>query len=381
MRKLIVFLMFTGICHFIIAQDTIKIEPRQKKYFHSFKFALENGTMLSNGTEEGNKVVQSSYYNGFDIRYGWGKNNPEDTYYRVYRFPTLGLGYYNSTFHNSEVGKPNALYFYLNIPIRFEGTKKWTGSYNAAFGLSYNFNPFDEINNPNNVFIGSYKNCYVHFAYQLNHHFNNNLTTFASIGFKHFSNGSFKQPNFGINLIPLSFGVHYRLTEKPIDIPTTPLPEFIKHNQWNLTLAFGSKNYEIGDPNYLKGTIGLNYLRQINYKHRMGVGLDVFYAAESGLRNHSNQSDFSKSMSFAVVGSWEWVLTRVIYVPIGIGYYLHNNFENGEEKKYYERIGMRFRLADHLNVGLTIKAHGGTADFFEWNVGYTFHKDRNKYVK
>jgi hypothetical protein len=302
-----------------------------------------------------------------------------DTYNRVYRHPTLGLGWYASTFHTAEVGQPNALYFFMTMPFTFEKSKKWTTSYTGAFGLSYNFNPYDSINNPTNIFLGSYRNCYLHLGLNLDYHFNNKIMAFGSVGFTHFSNGSFKLPNLGINLIPVSLGVKYKFTDKVFEKPVEPLDPFIKHDQVNVMLAFGSKNYEVGDPNYLKMTLGVNYLRQIGYKYRVGLGLDFFYAAQSDLRNLSDETNFSKSVSYAVVGSWEWVISRTVYVPIGLAYYLHRNEENGEKEPYYERVGLRFRIKEHFDTGVTIKAHGGVADMFEWTLAYTFHKDKNTY--
>ena len=38
--------------------------------------------------------------------------------------------------------------------------------------------------------------------------------------------------------------------------------------------------------------------------------MDFFYSAASELRNDSDQSAFSKSFSYAIVGSWEWALTK-----------------------------------------------------------------------
>jgi len=377
--RLFILVILLGLGQIAFSQDSIKIAVTPPKYSHSLSFSVENGIMLGNGTEFSDQIVNSSYYNGIDFRYGWSKNDPEDTYNRVYRYPTIGIGYYSSTFHNANIGKPNALYFFFVMPVRFEGTKRWTGSYTGAFGLSYNFNPYNEVNNPTNVFIGSYRNCYLNLGFALNYHMSSRLTAFGSVGYKHFSNGSFKQPNYGINLFPLSVGLHYKLSGKTLPVPETAMPAYISHDQFNFMVAVGSKNYVAGDPNYLKITFGLNYLRAFSYKYKMGIGMDLFYSASSDLRNHSLQSDFSRSVSYALVGSWEWSITKVIYVPIGLGYYLHHNIENGEEENYYERVGLRFRLADHYNVGVTIKAHGGSADYFEWTFAYTFHKDPNKY--
>ena len=377
--RISILLILLSLSSLIFAQKEFKINLKSKKYIHSLQFSAENGVMVSNGTELADKLIDHSYYNGLDIQLGWTKTNIENTYNKVYRFPTLGIGWYSSTFHNSNIGNPNALYFFFNIPIHFEENKRLTGSYIGAFGLSYNFNPYNENNNTANVLIGSYQNCYLHMGYNLNYHISNMLSVFGSAGFKHFSNGAFKLPNKGINLFPIGLGVKYKFSGKKLERPVAPPAPFISHNQWNIMLAVGSKNYKHDDPNYLKSTLGFNYLRQFSYKYRLGAGMDFFYSAASDLRNHSSQSGFSKSVSYALVASWEWVINRIVYAPIGFGYYIHRNFENGEEKNYYERIGLRVRLSEHYNLGVTIKAHGGHADFFECTFAYTFHKDPNAY--
>ncbi len=84
-------------------------------------------------------------------------------------------------------------------------------------------------------------------------------------------------------------------------------------------------------------------------------------------------------MSFAVVGSWEWILTEHLYAPIGLAFYLHRNIENGEETPYYERAGLGYRFKNNLSLAVTIKAHGGVADYFEWTIAYAIQRDPNKY--
>ena len=123
--------------------------------------------------------------------------------------------------------------------------------------------------------------------------------------------------------------------------------------------------------------ITVNHLKQVSYKYRLGLGLDVVYAEKSELRNTSDQSAFSKSISYSVVGSWEWVLTKRLYVPIGLAVYLHRNFENGELVPYYERIGFRYQFAEYCHAGVTVKAHNAVADILEWSIGYTFHNNKN----
>jgi hypothetical protein len=361
-------------------QDTTFVKSeKNRKYLKYLDFRLENGTMLSNDTDLGDQVVNSSYYNGIDIRVGFQKTNADDVYSNIYRRPTMGVGFYTSTFHNADVGNPNALYFFLTHPFVFQRDKRLTWDYSMAFGLSYQFNPFDSINNPTNIFIGSYRNCYVHLGVAANYQFNEKWIASATLGFKHFSNGSFKQPNYGINLVPLTLGVKYKFSDQKIDTYPKSFAAFQKYNLWNVMVAFGSKNYINNDPNYLKMTFGLNYLRAVSYKYRIGVGLDMFYSAASDLRTGTGQAGFGDSWSVAVVPGWEWVLSKKLFVPLGIGIYMHRNIENDERYGFYERAGIRYKFNEHLSAGVTIKAHKGVADYFEWTLGYTFHKDPNQY--
>ena len=350
--------------------------PKNVKYLD---LRFENGAMLGNGTEIGDQLAAASYYNGLDIRLGFRKNDTTSMYSSVYRRPIFGLGWYASTFDTSAIGNPHALYFFLTIPFQFEGAKRWSFGYTGAFGLSYKFVPYDEISNPANIFIGSERNCYVHLGVLANYKFSDNWSANATLGFKHFSNGSFKQPNFGINLVPFTLGVSYKIGKANVHQYKTAIRPFTKFNLINVDVFAGSKNYVAGDPNYLKMGISVAALRKINYKYSLGVGVDAFYAAESQLRNTSDASNFSKSMSLAIVGTWEWHLTEHLYVPIGLAFYVHRNTENDEQKTYYERVGIRYRFNNNIYTGVTIKAHQGVADIFEWTIGYTFQKDPNKY--
>ncbi|MBK6967533.1 MAG: acyloxyacyl hydrolase [Bacteroidales bacterium] len=334
--------------------------------------------MLGNGTDIGDQLADASYYNGLELRLGFRLNDHTDIYNQVYRLPVMGIGFYASTFNQDAIGKPNALYYYFTMPVNFERNRKITMSYMGSFGLSYNFNPYDEITNPQGIFIGSYRNCYVNFALQMNYHITPKWTSSLSLGFTHFSNGSFRKPNYGINLIPLSLSVAYR------PVPFIPfegnksIPAFKRHNQFNFAFTAGSKNYVEGEPNYLKAAVMINWLRALNYKYRAGLGLDIFYSGQSGTRNNT-ETTLSNSVSVAVAGSWEWALNKHLYVPLAFAVYMKRNEGNGESVPYYERAGLRYRFNNNLFAGITIKAHKGSADFFEWTIGYTLSRDPNKY--
>ena len=63
-----------------------------KKQVKYLDIRFENGAMLSNDTDVGDQLVNSSYYNGLDVRLGFRRTNPNDIYSNVYRRPYFGLG-------------------------------------------------------------------------------------------------------------------------------------------------------------------------------------------------------------------------------------------------------------------------------------------------
>ena len=82
------------------------------------------------------------------------------------------------------------------------------------------------------------------------------------------------------------------------------LPEQQGFNMFNVGVIMGSKNFESGDRNYFKGGLGVNYLRQIHYKYRVGIGIDVYFTEDSEDRNDSDASTLSKSSAVGINGAW-----------------------------------------------------------------------------
>ncbi|MCZ4409084.1 acyloxyacyl hydrolase [Cryomorphaceae bacterium 1068] len=361
------------------AQESLDIPVPSKKYIKYLELRLENGAMLSNGTDFGDEIVNSSYYNAVDVRLGFQNTNAYSVYSNLYRRPIMGLGWYASTFHNEDVGNPNALYYFFKMPYSFRENSRWNFTYGGAFGFSYNFSPFDEVDNPTNIFIGSYRNFYFHAEFTAQFHLSKRFLLEGGVGFKHFSNGAFSLPNAGINLTPVTVGLQYKLGDKDEEVYNRKLeiPQHQKFGILNVGFIMGSKNYDIGGRNYFKGGVGINYLYEVHYKYRLGAGIDIYYADGYEARDSSDASALSKSTAFAVNGSWEWMLNKNLYVPLAVGVYLHRNEANGDKAPYYLRAGMRYRFDNNIFFGGTIKAHGGAADIFEWTLGYTFGRNPN----
>ncbi len=350
----------------------------QTKFQRVVSVHYENGPLLSNGTEWGDEIKNAIEYKALDFRLGWRKIS-DRTYDVIYRYPTFGLGLNFTIPYFEEIGQPYAVYGYMDIPLSIKRLHKpLQFAYFTQFGVGFNLKPYDPENNPVNQYIGSKVNAFVHLGFQANYRISPRMNLESSIGLKHFSNGASKKPNSGINLIPLSIGIKYRLGDlQEVPVRTSEIPHKGRKDFWNFMVYTGVKNYDIGLPTYFRGGLGVNYLIEPGYKYRFGLGLDLFYAQGLYSRHPELPQTFRNQTSLAVVGSWEWQLTEKIYVPIGFGAYLYRNEHNQEITWFYERIGVRYRFDNQLFAGMQIKAHKAKADFFEFTLGYTLeHKRR-----
>lgn len=357
-----------------IRQSAFAQEPKYQKVIG---IGYETGPLLSNGTEWGDEVKNAVNYRAIDFKIGWRKISNSTLNY-LYRYPTLGLGFNSALKNYEEIGRPESIYGFMEIPFSIKGLdRRISFGYFSQLGIGFNLRPFDSIANPTNQYIGSKVNGYVHLGLNTTVKISERIDFLGSFGLKHYSNGASKKPNSGINFSPLNFSLRMKLGEI-YAIPSSP-PELAKKeikSFWNFAIYTGIKNYEIGDPVYFRGGVGVNYLLEPSYKYRLGIGLDFFWAQGMELRFPEQNFSFQDQTSVAVVGSWEWRVTERLYVPIGLGAYLYRNDLNQEMTWFYERIGARYSFSNNLFAGMQIKAHKAKADFFEFTLGYTVMRKR-----
>lgn len=344
----------------------------QQKFQKSLSVSFESGPLISNGRIWADEIKNVIDYRGVDIRMRW--RNLSDNYINhLYRYPYFGFGFTSSVNYFPEIGRPQAFYGFFEIPFTYRGNhRRFQLGYFTQIGIGYNLNPYDSTSNPLNQYIGSNLNAYIHFGVNAEYKLSDRLQLFASAGMKHYSNGSVKKPNSGINLSPISLGIRTNLGKiLPIPIKVPEYPNLEKRGFWNIALYSGFKNYDVGESTYFRGGLGVNYLWEVSYKFRAGVGVDMFYAAGMESRFSEESFNFEDKTSLALVASGEWKLTDRLFMPLGVGFYIYRSETNQEISGFYERIGFRYRILDELSAGVQIKAHKAKADFFEFTIGYT----------
>ncbi len=375
----LLFALFIVSSHVVLAQSTPRYLHKTKSRTPArtrlvFQLEHENGGVIT-GNERAQESLEDAYYNAFNLKIGWQTQRGGDIYHELFDYPIYGVGIYSSTFGLSHMGSPFALYGFVAIPIHARPDKRWNFNYRIALGLSARFNPYNEDSNPVNLIIGTRNNVFIDAGAQVNYRLSSKFQGGLGLAFHHFSNGALRLPNTGVNLLPLTAAITYIPSGGNFDFRKESVAPERKEFEWHTNYAFGFKQIDYDNPRrYFKSTFGTYLSRHFGYKWRLGLGFDVFY---SGSGNHAEVAGekkghfgslFSGGPSFYI----DHVLTSRLYLNGGAGYYLHRNEFNAENKPYFLRVGARFYTYKNFYNGVSIKAHGGRADFIEWTTGYSF---------
>lgn len=360
-----------GTSHSLALTDSI---PTKNSFI--LEVELENGGILAAG-ELKKKTFDGAYYSGINIKAGWRINSSPDVYFKLYNNPIYGIGFYSSNFRTNTVGRPYALYGFVQTPFGNVNHEKWTFDYRIGLGISGNFNPYNENNNPLNIAIGSKNNVYLDFGIRSQYKLNNHFKAGLGLAYHHFSNGALRLPNKGINLIPVTVSLTYQPDGRKYSRDTSFTPPVIKNWLYHFNVGAGIKQIaRDSKKRYFKSTFSFYASKPLTYKWRLGAGLDVFYSASGN--SEEIAEDKSGKLSAKISGGPSIYVVHVLNQDLvlngNVGYYIHNQDFNGEIKRVFLRAGFRYYVYKNINAGISIKAHQGKADFIEWTLGYTLNR-------
>ena len=300
---------------------------------------------------------------------------------KAYRYPRTGLalGYFDLA--NSRVGKTVYLIHYLEKPLR----KGKRSEVNLKFGLGavYCTRPFNLENNYQNVAISSRFSYALRGALGYTCALSDNLTAKTGLVLTHFSNGSIKMPNSGLNLLMMQLGLRY--TPRAAEIvyhAEVPAPPPAKDWSVQASVAFTAKKMGLPGGRTHPGLVLMVHLsRRLSYKSALNIGLDGTY--NTALReeinqdptiNPANRPDFKR---VALALGHELYISRHVSMLTQVGVYGYRRYRSNVDAPFYQRYGLRYypgagMPSQRIFGGMNLKAHFGTADFVEWTVGVCF---------
>lgn len=340
---------------------------------------MQGGVLKSNDFVRGDnkKGLPINNYSASDVRIGW-QTRGSHAWHHTHKLPYYGIGIHSMVFSDAdEIGYPAALYFFFGAP--FARRAKSSFDYEFSFGLSHNWKPYDDLDNPFNLAIGSYRNAYIDGKVKYVWYFSKKVSMDVGVRVTHFSNGAMRMPNAGINLFAPFVGLRYDLIAKdPVPIDQLRTPKVEATEEFNIYVASGKRAVkQTLTPNYQMASllnISLEYLKPAGPIFKYGAGLDIGIDQNRNIAVDGNIVQFgtTKQQLFSAVSVIGQFRANRLAVQAGIGYELLNNGKFHFSNDFHQRLGLRFYLHKHLFAGIAIKANNfSTADYIEWSVGYS----------
>ncbi len=306
----------------------------------------------------------------------FGRNKWE----RAFNYPIIGaIFYYSGMGYDPGLGQAFALMPFINFPL-YRHNNLMLG-FRFALGIGYLTERFDRLNNYKNLAIGSHLNAAVNLMFEVRYRINYAITLSGGISLQHFSNGSLKLPNYGINTPLINLGIAYRPWKENSNIfdrfypPTEPFEAILQRNiEFNFGISMGWKNMTavVGE-NYLVYHIYENTFYQISRKSKVGLGLDLSYDP-SQIKILEMQGD-TVDNNFSILrpginAAYELSMGKLGFI-FNLGYYL-----GGKEKSngpLYQKLSFQYNFAKNFFASVMLKVHWGRADYIGWGLGYRFN--------
>jgi hypothetical protein len=303
-----------------------------------------------------------------DISYN---TNGQKLWQQINGYPEIGLGLlYGNSGSREYIGKMGAILAFMKPAFYKSHAVNLTGEF--GIGPGWIQKPFNAQTNYKNLVIGSSLNVCI--KLQAGAEIKILPKTQLEIGFSftHFSNGSMKLPNLGLNIPAISAGLKYSFI-KPEILPKRFLPPLEK--KWNyylFILAAYKQAKPLESPLCWINLMSFEMLKEFSHTGRFGGGFNLTY--DRALREEIPFSttfayDQSKlKLEASLYGSYEYVMGN-FSIPFQLGVYLYNNYP---VTALYENIGIRYRFSPHWIAGAALKAHFANGDFIQWGLGYKF---------
>ena len=299
----------------------------------------------------------------------------------MYGYPIAGIAYWYSTLGPAgPLGDAHAIYPYINFPLTRNGKTRLF--FRGGVGLGYLTKHFDRLENYKNIAIGSSINAAVSMAFQVRTRIMNRLFLSGSISLNHFSNGSMKTPNYGINILAVNAGAIYLLSKENPYMKSKLMPELYPYEfdgkkffQIQVGAGVGYKNMEAE----LGGSYGVlalytNLLKQVSFKSRLGVGFDVSYDGTDVVLIEQGTGEELESIIPAIktggTFAWEFMISKVSLV-FNLGGYFSGKYKS--EGGIYEKLAIWYYFNSNVFTSLTLKAHYARADYITFGLGYNFN--------
>jgi hypothetical protein len=321
----------------------------------------------------------SSHFPAYELlfqRATFGK----DMWESLYNFPFIGIGaWYSPLGSFEEVGESYALFPFINFPINDQNNHSL--NLRVGLGLAYLTNKFEPRDNHRNFAIGSHLNAMVSLHFNYRYRLSDFITLTTSAGLTHFSNGSMKTPNIGINIPSFSVGLSSFLSKPNPYLDRKLLPELylfeFDGKRWfsiEPALAVGYKDMtqQLGG-SFMVYNLSVAILKPVSLKGKLGLGVDASYDASHPAELERRNRAFVGNWAIVKPGlsvMYEMVMSQTSFV-FQLGSHL-GGLENSRGN-IFQKIGLKRHFNENFFGSILLTAHLGRADYIGFGIGYRFN--------
>jgi hypothetical protein len=290
-------------------------------------------------------------------------------WHKACKYPIVGATLFGGSVGNNKIlGTYWGCYSFIEFPFVKRKHYEFLGKAGAGLGVGTRI--FDQELNPKNDAISTHLNALI--CLGLKNHFlvgDNKIS--IGLDMTHFSNGSFKVPNLGINLPFVSIG--YARTIQKRDFSTESQANTLPFKKWLFgATAIGSVKeiYPTGGKKYPIFALSIHARRFAKPKVGIETALDIISKQSiTGYKSIIKKTQWD-ILQVGFYTGYLLPLDRFHFV-LGMGVYLKDKYQ--PDDFLYHRVGFRYYLKNGITIQTVLKSHWAKADYVEWGVGYTFN--------
>jgi hypothetical protein len=296
--------------------------------------------------------------------------NTNKLWHSFYRNPQIGITYKFMDLGNREIlGYSHTLFPFINIPI-IQKSSAYKVGFSIGSGLAYLTKKYHFEENNLNLAISTNLNAFVDIGLFLEYRFYKKANLTAGFHLSHFSNGTLKKPNYGLNYTLVNLGLKYDISElERFDNINYSFSD--KNNRFAI-LGLGSLKEinGIGGPKYSVLALSLEYSRQLHMLWRYGFSVDIMSDKSNAQTLNLEQIQWDNQLQLLKTGitfNTEFIFDRLSAV-FYFGGYTYNKSRHAKNEFVYQRLGLRYRFTNNLWLHLALKTHWNVADYIELGV-------------
>jgi hypothetical protein len=337
-----------------------------KRHYH-LVFSSAYGSILRHSPRMGKLASRHFLLYEFSLRH---RTDGSREWHAVHRHPEYGVDLGLADFQNPVLGKAfYGIVFMEKSLINLPQNSRSAIHYKLGNGLFYTTNPYS-YENFQNVALSSRLGYALRGEIIYQCRLSPELHLRAMLLFTHFSNASLKQPNAGVNVPMVGFGISYMpAAQSFMRKPDTMSHAFKNGFSVNLAGAFTVK--EIGLPGgkkYWGGNLIAYVGKRITRKSGLNAGFDLFFNTAQRRKIEkdtmlTNPVDYKQA---AVTVGHEFFINRLSILS-QLGVYVYAPYPN--EAPFYVRNLLKYWVSERFFCGISLKNHYGIAEYAEWTVG------------